>query len=113
MHLLALQAAAQGGGQIESVASAFGVDWTHLIAESISFGIVCFVLYKLAYTPILQILEARRQQIALGLANASKIKAHPPAVPVRVRCRGERPLPAASRRGRPWGLPTPERFPVV
>ena len=75
MHLLALQAAAQGGGQIESVASAFGVDWTHLIAQSISFGIVCFVLYKLAYTPILQILEARRQQIALGLANADKIKA--------------------------------------
>ena len=75
MHLLALQAAAQGGGQLESVASAFGVDWTHLIAQSISFGIVCFVLYKLAYTPILQILEARRQQIALGLANADKIKA--------------------------------------
>ncbi len=75
MHLLALQAAAQGSGQVESVASAFGVDWTHLIAQSISFGIVCFVLYKLAYTPILQILEARRQQIALGLANADKIKA--------------------------------------
>jgi F-type H+-transporting ATPase subunit b len=74
MHLLALQAAAQGGGQIESVAQAFGVDWPHLISQSISFGIVCIVLYKLAYTPILQILEARRQQIALGLANADKIK---------------------------------------
>jgi F-type H+-transporting ATPase subunit b len=40
----------------------------------ISFGIVCAVLYVLAYKPILRILEARRQQIAAGLANAEKIK---------------------------------------
>ena len=32
-------------------------------------------LYLLAYKPILQMLEARRQQIAGGLANAEKIKA--------------------------------------
>jgi F-type H+-transporting ATPase subunit b len=74
MFLLALQTATQGGGQIEQVARAFGVDWTHLLAQSISFGIVCIVLYRLAYGPILQILEARRQQIASGLANAQKIK---------------------------------------
>jgi F-type H+-transporting ATPase subunit b len=75
MDVLALQTAASSGGQIESVAQAFGVDWPHLIAQSISFGIVCIVLYKLAYKPILQILEMRRQQIAAGLANANKIKA--------------------------------------
>ena len=33
------------------------------------------MLYLLAYTPILKILQARRQQIADGLANADKIKA--------------------------------------
>ena len=33
------------------------------------------MLYPLAYKPILQMLEARRQQIADGLANAEKIKA--------------------------------------
>jgi F-type H+-transporting ATPase subunit b len=75
MLLLALQTAAESGGQIESVARTFGVDWSHLISQSISFGIVCIVLYKLAYTPILQILETRRQQIAAGMANADKIKA--------------------------------------
>ena len=32
-------------------------------------------MYKLAYTPILTTLEARRQQIASGLANAEKIRA--------------------------------------
>jgi F-type H+-transporting ATPase subunit b len=75
MHLLALQAAAQQGGRLEQVASTFGVDWLHLFAQSVSFGIVCAVLYAYAYKPVLQILETRRQQIAAGLANAEKIKA--------------------------------------
>ncbi len=75
MNVLALQTAAQGGGQLETVARTFGVDWTHLAAQSVSFGIVCAVLYVLAYKPILKMLEARRQQIAAGLANAEKIKA--------------------------------------
>lgn len=61
--------------QIEAVASAFGVDWLHLFAQSVSFGIVCLVLYKFAYGPIFAMLETRRQQIAAGLANADKIKA--------------------------------------
>jgi F-type H+-transporting ATPase subunit b len=73
MDVLALQAAASGG-QVESVAQAFGVDWQHLLAQSVSFGIVCVVLYRLAYKPILQILETRRQQIASGIANAERIK---------------------------------------
>ena len=62
-------------GQIEQIARTFGVDWPHLISQIVSFGIVCAVLYRLAYTPILSMLEARRQQIAGGLANAAKIKA--------------------------------------
>ena len=71
-----LQAAPQNsGGQIAEIARTFGVDWTHLGAQIISFGIVCLVLYKFAYGPILAMLEERRRQIALGLANAEKIKA--------------------------------------
>jgi F-type H+-transporting ATPase subunit b len=70
-----MQTVASGGGQIEQIASTFGVDWTHLGAQIVSFGIVCAVLYALAYKPILRMLEARRQQIAAGLANAEKIKA--------------------------------------
>jgi F-type H+-transporting ATPase subunit b len=75
MFLLALQTVGEGGGQIEQVARRFGVDWVHLIAQSISFGIVCIVLYRLAYGPILKMLETRREQIASGIANAAKIKA--------------------------------------
>ena len=71
-----LQAAPQdSGGQIAEIARTFGVDWTHLGSQIISFGIVCLVLYKFAYGPILATLEERRRQIALGLANAEKIKA--------------------------------------
>jgi len=32
------------GGQIAEIARTFGVDWTHLGAQTISFGIVCLVL---------------------------------------------------------------------
>ena len=75
MPAFALQAAAESGGQIAQIARTFGVDWPHLISQIVSFGIVCLVLYRLAYTPILKMLEARRQQIASGLANAKKIEA--------------------------------------
>ena len=75
MDAVTAQAAAEGGGRLAEVARTFGVDWPHLIAQTISFGIVCVVLYLLAYKPILVMLEARRQQIATGLLNAEKIKA--------------------------------------
>jgi F-type H+-transporting ATPase subunit b len=68
-------ALAQSGGQVESLASTFGVDWPHLLAQIVSFSVVCAVLWALAYKPILKMLAARREQIATGLANAEKIKA--------------------------------------
>jgi F-type H+-transporting ATPase subunit b len=59
----------------EGILATFGVDWSHLLAQVISFGIVCVILYRFAYRPVLVMLEARRQQIALGLANAEQITA--------------------------------------
>ena len=70
-----LVAQAGGGGPVGEIARTFGVDWIHLGAQVISFGIVCVVLYKFAYRRILAMLEQRRQQIAQGIANAEKIKA--------------------------------------
>ena len=67
--------ALEDGGQVSGIAQTFGVDWTHLGAQIISFAIVCAVLYKFAYRQILVMLEQRRQQIAQGIANAEKIKA--------------------------------------
>ena len=62
-------------GQVRQIARTFGVDWPHLGAQIISFSIVCAVLHKFAYRRILAMLEQRREQIALGIANAEKIKA--------------------------------------
>jgi F-type H+-transporting ATPase subunit b len=62
-------------GQVEQIARTFGVDWPHLIAQTVSFSIVCALLYWLAYKPILQMLEARRKQIADGLAHEEKLRA--------------------------------------
>src|SRR5689334_17104652 len=61
--------------QVRQVADTFGVDWAHLIAQIISFTIVCILLYNFAYKRVLGMLEERRQRIAEGLANAEKIKA--------------------------------------
>jgi F-type H+-transporting ATPase subunit b len=74
MDVVALQTVAQSSGQLAEVARTFGVDWPHLAAQIVSFGIVCFVLYGFAYKPILTMLEARRQQIATGLAHAEEIR---------------------------------------
>jgi len=65
----------EAAGQIEQIAKTFGVAWPHLIAQTLSFTVVCALLYWLAYRPILQMLEQRRQQIAGGLANAEKVRA--------------------------------------
>src|SRR5215471_16374760 len=75
MSVLVLMAQADSGGQIEQIARTFGVDWSHLIAQMISFSIVCFLLYRFAYRPVLHMLQNRRQLIAESLANADKVKA--------------------------------------
>jgi F-type H+-transporting ATPase subunit b len=72
--LLALAAAAEDG-QVAQIARTFGVSWPQFGAQVVSFAIVCALLYRFAYRPVLAMLAARREQIALGLANAEQIKA--------------------------------------
>ncbi len=62
-------------GIIGDTATQFGVDWPHFIAQVVSFCIVAALLKKFAYTPVINVLEERRQRIADSLANAEKIKA--------------------------------------
>ena len=72
---LCLDGAGRAAGRSQEIARTFGVDWPHLTAQIISFGIVCALLYWLAYQPVLRMLDERRQQIAQGLANTEKINA--------------------------------------
>lgn len=75
MNAFFLPLAASDGGQVQEIARTFGVDWQHLGAQIISFCIVCALLYRFAYHPLLAMLAKRRQAIADGLANAEQIKA--------------------------------------
>ena len=75
MNMLLILADTSGGDQIEQIARTFGVDWPQLIAQIISFCLVCVLLQRFAYRPVLAMLEERRRRIAEGLANAEKIKA--------------------------------------
>jgi F-type H+-transporting ATPase subunit b len=75
MLALLLQQPHEDVGQIQQIARTFGVAWPHLIAQTLSFTVVCALLYWLAYRPILLMLEQRRQQIADGLANAEQVRA--------------------------------------
>ena len=52
-----------------------GIHWVKLIAQTINFSIVLFVLWRFAYKPVFSMLEQRRVKIAEGIANADKIKA--------------------------------------
>ncbi len=74
MNAMALLVFVSGGGQVEEIAKTFGVDWSHLLAQIASFCIVCLLLSRYAYRPVLRMLEARRQKIAEGLADAERIK---------------------------------------
>ena len=52
-----------------------GIYWPKLIAQTINFAIVLFVLWKFAYRPVLAILEERRQRVAESMRNAERMKA--------------------------------------
>jgi F-type H+-transporting ATPase subunit b len=52
-----------------------GVDWTKLLAQTLNFAIILFVLWRYAYKPVLAMLEQRRERIAEAITDADKIKA--------------------------------------
>ncbi len=41
-----------------------GIDWKLLLAQAINFGILVYILKRFVYTPIIGVLEKRRQDIA-------------------------------------------------
>jgi len=57
-----------------TVGKTFGFSTWAFVAQVLSFSIVCSVLYKFAYGPILKVLEDRRQKIELTYREAAAIK---------------------------------------
>jgi F-type H+-transporting ATPase subunit b len=52
-----------------------GINWPKLLAQTVNFAIVLFVLWRFAYRPVLALLAERRERIAQSMANAEKIQA--------------------------------------
>jgi F-type H+-transporting ATPase subunit b len=69
---------AQAPGILESARATgeqFGFAWPLFLSNIFSFLIVCFLLQKFAYKPVVGMLEERREKIAQGVKNAERIKA--------------------------------------
>jgi F-type H+-transporting ATPase subunit b len=71
-----IMAAAAGGfsDMLRDTAETFGWNPQMFFSQVISFAIVAFLLQRLAYKPILAVLEERRRQVEEGQLNAEKIK---------------------------------------
>ena len=52
---------------VDQIARTFGVDWPHLLAQTISFSIVCALLYGFAYTPVLETLVYLKRETPVWL----------------------------------------------
>jgi F-type H+-transporting ATPase subunit b len=60
--------------QFTQLMTQFGVTWPKLIAQIIIFLVLYLTLQKLAFGPIIKVLEERRRRIAESQENAEKIK---------------------------------------
>ncbi|MBI5411877.1 F0F1 ATP synthase subunit B [Candidatus Peregrinibacteria bacterium] len=59
---------------MDQIFEKFGLHLNLLIAQIINFGVLFFVLYKLAYKPILKVLDQRREKIENSLKQAKEIE---------------------------------------
>lgn len=62
------------GAMITETGKTFGFNGWLFLSQAFSFAIVCVLLAKFAYKPILTVLEQRRQKIEQGLVDAARIK---------------------------------------
>jgi F-type H+-transporting ATPase subunit b len=59
---------------MEKILSDFGIDWRLFAAQIVNFLVLLFILKKLLYKPILNLLDERKKRIEESLANAEKIQ---------------------------------------
>lgn len=51
---------------------AFGINWKLLVAQAVNFGALLAILTYFLYTPILKMLDERRERIARGVRDAEE-----------------------------------------
>lgn len=62
------------GNPVTDIIQTFHISWPNFIAQCVAFLIVAFLLKKFAFTPIVDILEKRRERIAAGEENLAKVE---------------------------------------
>jgi F-type H+-transporting ATPase subunit b len=72
--LIFLAQAPNPADTVREIGERFGFHWTLFLSNCFSFLIVCVLLQKFAYKPVVDMLELRRTKIAEGLKNAEEIK---------------------------------------
>ena len=59
---------------VANLAEQFGIQWAYLFAQMFSFAVVAFLLYKLAFKPVISTLDQRQKKIDDGLRYADEMK---------------------------------------
>jgi F-type H+-transporting ATPase subunit b len=55
---------------MSAIFTTFGIDWHLLLINAINFGLLLLGLWYFLYTPLMRMLEERRQKVAQGVADA-------------------------------------------
>lgn len=55
---------------MQELFAAFGLDWKLLMIQALNFAILLAVLWKFLYTPVLKMIDERREKIAEGVQKA-------------------------------------------
>lgn len=59
---------------MEEIVHALGIEWKHLLAQVINFGILTFVLFKLVYKPLLKVIDERIEKTKEADQKSSSIE---------------------------------------
>ena len=72
--ILAAETEAADGNIVETITTTFQIHWWTLFCQLVNFLIVCLVLKKFAYRPVMDLLEQRRKRIADGEAKLAEVE---------------------------------------
>ncbi len=57
---------------MQELFAAFGINWKLLIVQALNFALLLVALWYFLYTPVLKMIDDRRQKIAEGVRDAEK-----------------------------------------
>lgn len=60
---------------MEAILHTFGIDWRLLLINAINFGVLLAALWYFLYTPVMRMLEERRQKVVEGVHSAERSEA--------------------------------------